>query len=130
MLEIRTGITGKAAEEATGGKLASAMGSGSLDVYATPAMVALMENAACAAIAEYLEEGETTVGTEMNVKHISATPAGMKVTAEAEVTEVNGREIVFTVKACDEAGVIGDGTHKRFLVTADRFMAKTNSKKA
>lgn len=130
MREIIKGTSGKAAEEAASGKLASAMGSGSLDVYATPAMVALMENAACNAIAEYLEDGETTVGTEMNVKHISATPAGMKVTAEAEVTEVNGREIVFTVKAYDEAGVIGEGTHKRFLVTADRFMTKTNSKKA
>ena len=88
----------------------------------------LMEKAACTCIAEFLEGDETTVGTEMNVKHISATPNNMKVCAEAELTEINGRELVFTVKAYDEAGDIGEGIHKRFLVYGDKFTAKANSK--
>lgn len=130
MKQITTGITGKAETAAAPERLASAMGSGALDVFATPAMIALMENAACNALASYLEKDETTVGTEMNVKHISATPADMKVSAEAVLTGVNGREFTFDVKAYDEAGLIGEGTHKRFLVTAERFMAKTNSKRS
>lgn len=129
MKEIMAGAS--ASMELTVGEkeLASAMGSGSLDVFATPAMIALMENAAALCAEPYLEGDETTVGTELNVKHLSATPKGMKVTAEAQLTEVNGRELVFTVKAADEAGLIGEGTHKRFVVYSKRFMEKTNSKK-
>ena len=87
-----------------------------------------MEKAACSCISEYLEGDETTVGTEMNVKHISATPKNMKVCAEAELIEVNGRELIFSVKAYDEAGDIGEGMHKRFLVYGEKFTAKTYSK--
>ncbi len=128
MKEITIGIKGKAETSASNDKLASSMGSGCLDVFATPAMIALMECSACDCLAGYMDEGETTVGTELNVQHISATPAGMNVTAEAVLTAVNGREFTFEVTASDETGVIGKGTHKRFLVYSEKFMAKTNSK--
>ena len=81
-------------------------------------MVALMEASACNCLADFLDEGETTVGTALDIKHISATPVDMAVTAEATLTEVNGREFTFEVKAFDESGEIGCGTHKRFLVFA------------
>lgn len=128
MKEIVSGIKGTAETRADAGNLASAMGSGSLKVFATPAMTALMEAAACDCLSQYMEADETTVGTELNIKHTSATPEGMKVTAEAILTEVNGREFVFDVKAFDEAGEIGSGTHKRFLVYEEKFIAKTYSK--
>jgi predicted thioesterase len=108
--------------------LAVNVGSGSLPVFATPTMIMLMEKAACNCLADFLEGDETTVGTEMNVKHVSATPCGMNVTAEAVLTEANGREFTFRVKASDEAGVIGEGLHKRFLVYGEKFTAKTNAK--
>ncbi|MBP3380438.1 MAG: thioesterase family protein [Ruminococcus sp.] len=128
MKEIISGIKGTAETNADAGKLASAMGSGSLKVFATPAMTALMEAAACNCLSRYMEADETTVGTELNIKHTSATPEGMKVTAEAILTQVNGREFVFDVKAFDESGEIGSGTHKRFLVYGEKFTAKTYSK--
>lgn len=108
--------------------LAVNVGSGSLPVFATPTMIMLMEKAACNCLADFLEGDETSVGTEMNVKHVSATPCGMNVTAEAVLTEANGREFTFRVKASDEAGVIGEGLHKRFLVYGEKFTAKTNAK--
>ena len=108
--------------------LAVNVGSGSLPVFSTPTMIMLMEKAACNCLADFLEGDETSVGTEMNVKHVSATPCGMNVTAEAVLTEVNGREFTFRVKASDEAGVIGEGLHKRFLVYGEKFTAKTNAK--
>lgn len=108
--------------------LAVNVGSGSLPVFATPTMIMLMEKAACNCLADFLEGDETSVGTEMNVKHVSATPCGMNVTAEAVLTEVNGREFTFRVKASDEAGVIGEGLHKRFLVYGEKFTTKTNAK--
>ena len=107
---------------------AAEVGSGSLLVYATPCMVALMEGAACEAIAGELKDTETTVGTEMNIQHISATPVGLEVRAVATVTAVDGKVITFDVEAFDEAGPIGKGTHKRVLITAQRFLDKTYSK--
>ena len=123
MKDINTGISGFAELTVTDSDLAVNVGSGSLRVFATPVMVMLMEKAACSCLAEYLDGDETTVGTEMNVKHISATPCGMNVRAEAVLTEVNGRE--FT---SDEAGPIGEGVHKRFLVYGEKFTAKAQSK--
>jgi predicted thioesterase len=128
MKELSNGITGTSELTVTDKELAVNVGSGSLEVLATPVMIMLMEKAACSCIAEFLEGDETTVGTEMNVKHISATPNNMKVCAEAELTEINGRELIFTVKAYDEAGDIGEGIHKRFLVYGEKFTAKANSK--
>lgn len=107
---------------------AAEVGSGSLLVYATPCMAALMEGAACEAIADALEDGETTVGIELNLKHIAATPVGMEVRAEAEVTAVEGKILTFAIKAFDEAGEIGNATHKRALVNAQRFLDKTYAK--
>ena len=104
------------------------VGSGSPLVYATPCMVALMEGAACEAIADALGENETTVGTELNIRHTSATPVGLEVRAEAEVTVVEGKVITFEVKAFDEAGPIGSGTHKRVLVNTQRFLDKAYAK--
>lgn len=104
------------------------VGSGSLLVYATPCMAALMEAAACEAIAAGLSENETTVGIELNLKHLSATPVGLEVRAEATVTAVEGKIISFTIEAFDEAGKIGEATHKRALVNSQRFLEKTYSK--
>ena len=125
---IEKGFKGTAEIEVDSFNTAKSMGSGSLEVFATPSMVALMEKAAVNAVAEFLSDGETTVGTLINIEHISATPVNMNVTAEAEVTEINGREIVFSVTAKDEAGIIGRGTHNRFIVNSKKFMKKTNAK--
>jgi predicted thioesterase len=108
--------------------LAVNVGSGSLEVFATPVMVMLMEKSACKCIAQFLENDETTVGTEINVKHISATPEAANVKAMATVIAVNGREIEFNVEAFDNAGKIGEGTHKRFVVNSGRFTEKAKSK--
>ena len=107
---------------------AKEVGSGSLLVYATPCMVALMEGAACEAIAECLNDSQTSVGTALNIEHISATPVGLEVRAEAEVIAVEGKVITFEVRAFDEVGEIGKGTHKRAIVNAQRFLDKTYSK--
>lgn len=104
------------------------VGSGSLLVYATPCMAALMEGAACEAIADALDEGETTVGIALDLKHTAATPVGMDVRAEAEVTAVEGKVIIFSITAYDEAGEIGSATHKRAVVNAQRFLDKTYAK--
>ena len=128
MKDLITNISGIAELNVSEKEFAVNVGSGSLKVFATPCMIALIEKSACNCIMPYLENDETTVGTEINVKHISATPLGMKVTAESVLTEINGREFVFSVKAYDESGLIGEGTHKRFLVNGNKFTDKTYSK--
>ena len=107
---------------------AKALGSGLLPVLATPAMTALMEQAAAGALEEFLPEGWTSVGISLNIEHTSATPLGMRFRAEAEVTAVEGRKIRFAVRAYDEAGEIGRGTHERFAVEAEPFLAKAAKK--
>ena len=104
------------------------VGSGSLLVYATPCMVALMEGAACEAIAEAIPEGQTTVGIELNIQHLAATPVGLEVRAEAEVTAVEGKIITFELHAYDESVEIGKGIHKRCIVNAQKFLDKTYGK--
>lgn len=99
--------------------------SGTHAVLATPAMVALMENAAMNAVMSYLPKGQTTVGVKISVKHVKASPVGMKVECKATLTEVEGRKLVFEVKAWDEEGEIGSGTHTRFMVDTIGFMDKT-----
>ena len=103
---------------------AEALGSGDMAVFATPAMVALMENAAMLAVAAELPEGSATVGTQMNTSHIKASPLGAVITASAELTAVDGRKLTFAVKAWDEKGVIGEGEHTRFVVDRARFLSK------
>ena len=100
------------------------IGSGDLAVLATPAMCALMENAAMIAVAAHLGDDETTVGTMLNIKHTRATKVGKIITATAVLTEVNGRELKFEIAATDESGIIGEGTHTRFIVNREKFMAK------
>ena len=128
MKDMTIGYQAAAEMTAAEDKLAASVGSGSVRVFATPMMAALMEKAACNAVEPFLEEGETTVGTQLCIDHSAATPEGMKVTAEAEITAVNGREICLNVRAFDEAGEIGSGTHKRFVVFAEKFQNKTNQK--
>lgn len=108
---------------------AAALGSGLLRVLATPRLVALMEEAACNALLGMLPEEQTTVGTRIDVSHTSATPIGMRVVAQATLTEADGRAFSFSIEAFDEAGAIGHATHTRFAVHAERFMQKTNTKK-
>ena len=127
-MEITVGLKGKVQTDVTREDTALEVGSGSLLVYATPCMVALMEGAACEAIAQCLPDEKTSVGTELNISHLSATPVGMEVWAEAEVTAVDGNMITFYVTAYDEAGKIGEGTHKRAIITSQRFLDKTYSK--
>ena len=108
---------------------ARAVGSGLLPVLATPAMTALMEQAAAGALEEFLPEGWTSVGISLDVEHTSATPLGMEFRAEAEVTAVEGRKILFDVRAYDDAGEIGHGTHARFAVESEPFLAKAAKKR-
>ena len=127
-MEIIIGMKGEAFTDVERADTAAEVGSGSLLVYATPCMVALMEGAACNAIEAAVPEDKTTVGIELNIRHIAATPVGMEVRAEAEVTAMEGSIITFAVTAYDESGKIGEGTHKRAVVTSQRFLEKTYAK--
>ena len=127
-MSITVGLKGRAETDVNEGNTAQAACSGALPVFGTPFMCALMEEAAWKSIAPHLEAGQSTVGTRLNVSHDSATPVGMKVWAESEVTEVDGKRLVLTVAAFDERGPIGRGTHERFIVTDERFLAKTARK--
>ena len=127
-MEITVGMKGEVGTVAEREDTAKEVGSGDLLVYSTPCMVALMEGAACEAIAEALSDTQTTVGTALNIEHISATPVGLEVRAEAEVTAVEGKVITFEVRAFDEAGQIGKGTHKRVIVNSQKFLDKAYSK--
>ncbi len=103
---------------------AETLGSGDMAVFATPAMVALMENAAMLAVKDSLPEGSTTVGVEMQTSHVKASALGAKVTASATLVEVDSRRLTFDVKAWDDKGVIGEGRHVRFVVDRERFLSK------
>lgn len=127
-MSITVGMKGRAEAVVNEQNTAIAAGSGTLPVFATPWMCALMEKAAWTAIAPGLNEGESTVGTGLNITHSSATPLGLKVWAESEVTLVDGKRIELNVTAYDEKGLIGKGTHERFIVTDTRFLAKTARK--
>ena len=127
-MEITVGMKGEVSTVVEREDTAKEVGSGSLLVYATPCMVALMEGAACEAIEEAMDETKTTVGTELNIQHISATPEGLEVRAEALVTAVDGKVITFEIHAYDEAGEIGKGTHKRVVVPTQKFLEKAYNK--
>ena len=129
-MSVTVGRKGRAESAVTAQNTADAVGSGLVPVFATPYMVALMENAAVNAVQEDLEPGQGTVGTRLDVTHDAATPIGMKVWAEAEVTAVEGKRITLAVRAFDEAGPIGGGVHERFVITVDRFLAKAQAKMA
>ena len=125
---LQAGIRGRSETIVTEEKTARVMGSGELDVFATPAMIALIEETAWKSVAGELEPGEGTVGTKLDVSHISATPVGLKVVCETELTMVDRRRLVFQVEVFDEAGRIGEGTHERFIVGNEKFMGKAKEK--
>ena len=126
MLEV--GIKGQRETIVTKENTAAGIGSGSLEVFSTPMMILLMEESCFMSVNDILEEGFTTVGTCVNVKHLSATPLGMKVVIKSELIKVDGRALTFKVEAYDEKGLIGEGIHERFIVNNEKFEAKTDSK--
>lgn len=121
---METGLTYTSHTVVTDDNTAEHVGSGDLAVFATPTMAALMENAAMLAVAPALEAGQTTVGSEINISHIKPTGIGAKVSATAVLAAVEGRKLSFNVAAYDEEGMIGEGTHIRFIVDSERFMGK------
>ena len=127
-MEITVGMKAEVGTLVEREDTAKEVGSGDLLVYATPCMVALMEGAACDAIAEALGDTQTTVGIALNIEHTSAAPVGLDVRAEAEVTAVEGKVITFSVRAFDEVGEIGHGTHKRVIVNSQKFLEKAYAK--
>ena len=128
-MSIPVGIKGRSETVVTEQNTASAVGSGLVPVFGTPFMIALMENAAVDALTPYLEAGQGSVGTRLDVSHDAATPIGLKVWAEAELTAVEGKALTFAVTAYDEAGPIGKGVHHRFIIDVDRFLAKSQKRK-
>lgn len=128
-MSLTLGLQGRAETVVTEHNTASAVGSGLVPVFATPYMIALMENSAVNAVTPHLEEGQGTVGTHLDVSHDAATPVGMKVWAECTLKEIDGKRLVFDVAAFDEAGLIGKGTHERFIINTEKFLAKCEAKK-
>ena len=125
---MEAGIKGRQEIIVTKDITASAMGSGTIEVYGTPAMILLIEETAQKSVAPELAGGQGTVGTELNIKHLAATPVGMKVWCETELSEVDGRRLLFKAEVFDESGKIGEGTHERFIVDNQKFQEKTYSK--
>ena len=121
---LAPGITGTHQVTVTTEMTASALGSGNIDVYSTPAMIALMEKTAMESIAPYLLAGHTTVGSTVNIRHVKAVKVGLKVTCSTVLTDVEGRKLVFSVEAHDKSGLIGTGTHSRHIIDKDLFMSK------
>ena len=127
-MSIEIGLKGRCESVVTPENTALSVGSGLVPVFATPYLVALMENAAYTSLIPHLGEGEGSVGTHLDVAHSAATPVGMKVWPESVVTCVEGRKVTFQVRAFDERGEIGSGTHERFIINAEKFLAKAQSK--
>ena len=125
---LKLGITGTQSVTVSEHNSAKTMGSGTLDVFATPAMIALMEKTAWTSISSYLEDGQGTVGTKLDVSHNAPTPLGMTVTCESKLVEIDGRRLVFELTASDGKDVIGSGRHERFLIWDEKFQQKANSK--
>ena len=125
---LQTGIKGHHEQIVTPAMSAARVGSGLVDVFATPMLVALVEQTCYESVLPHLDEGQGTVGTLVNVSHLSATPIGKRVWCDSELTEVDRRRLVFSVKAYDEAGLIGEGTHERFVIDTEKFMAKISAK--
>ncbi len=125
---IETGIKGHKEQIVTPEMSAARVGSGLVDVFATPMLVALVEQTCYESVLPHLDEGQGTVGTLVNVSHLSATPIGKRVWCDSELTEVDRRRLVFRVKAYDETGLIGEGTHERFVIDTAKFMDKLKAK--
>lgn len=127
-MSVTVGLRGEATAAVTAANTAAACGSGHLEVFGTPYLIALMEEAACRALAPVLEPGQGSVGTRLDVHHDAPTPVGGQVRAEAEITAVDGRRITFRVAAWDAAGPVGGGTHERFLIRETSFLAKAEAR--
>ncbi len=125
---LQTGIKGKQSVTVDHSNSAKTMGSGTLDVFATPAMIALMEKTAWMSVAPHLEEGQGTVGTRLDIRHDAPTPLGMTVTCESELIKIEGRRLIFEVSASDGKDIIGRGRHERFIVLDEKFQKKANEK--
>ncbi len=128
VMDLQIGIKGQASWQVTPEVTADRVGSGGLAVFATPMMIALIEKTCYDSVQPYLAEGQGTVGTRVEVSHVAATPVGKTVTAESELVEIDRRRLVFRVSAHDDRGLIGEGTHERFIIDIDRFLAKTYGK--
>lgn len=125
---LKAGIKGRQEVMVTEDNSASALGSGLLEVFATPAMAALIEKTAWMSVDPYMNDGEGTVGTVLNIKHLAATPVGMTVWCESELVEVEGRRLLFHVDVYDEKGKVGEGEHERFVINNEKFMIKALKK--
>ena len=128
--ELRSGLTGTAEIVVGTRDTAPHVGSGKIGVLATPIMVNLMEAAALQAVERYMPPGHQTVGTHLDVKHFAATPVGMRVRAHAELTRVEGRTLIFTIRAVDEREAIGEGVHERLIINVERFDQRMQKKLA
>ncbi|WP_243276818.1 thioesterase family protein [Desulfallas sp. Bu1-1] len=128
--KLMVGLRGIAREEVTASNTAVAYGSGNINVFATPAMVGLMEKAALGSVDPLLPEGYTTVGIRVDVEHIAATPVGGRVETRSELTEIDGRRLVFKVEAYDDRELVGRGTHERFIVATEKFLQKVAGKRS
>lgn len=126
---LQPGIKGRLELTVTKDKCAGAVGSGELDVFATPAMIALIEETAWRSVAPLLQPGEGTVGTALDVRHLAATPVGLRVRCETELTLVDRRRLVFAVKVFDPFGLVGEGTHERFVIQYEKFLKKVDEKR-
>ena len=125
---LKIPMYGEARTRVSSENTALKFGSGSVDVFGTPAMIALMEEASINTVDRSLPEGYATVGIDLNVKHIAATPKGMNITASSELVEVDGKRLVFKVEAFDEVEKIGEGTHQRFIIRLDTFRDRVQNK--
>ena len=125
---LKIGIKGSQSVTVDNTNSARTMGSGTLEVFATPAMAALMEKTAWTSIAPYLEEGQGTVGTRLDITHDAPTPLGLTVTCESELIEIDGRRLVFQITASDGVSVIGSGRHERFIIMDEKFMKKAEER--
>ena len=125
---MQPGIKGHIEQTVTTAMTAARIGSGLAEVFATPMMVALMEQTCSESVAPLLQEGQSTVGTRLDISHTAATPVGLRVWCDSELVEVDRRRLVFDVKAYDECGLIGEGRHERFIVENAKFQAKADSK--
>jgi fluoroacetyl-CoA thioesterase len=128
MPDIEPGLVGEATLVVQATHTASHLGSGGVEVLATPAMISLMEEAARTSVDPKLEPGQMSVGVNVNVSHLAATPMGMRVTAQAELLGVDGRKLTFKVEAYDEKEKIGEGTHARAIINVERFMSRVHEK--
>ncbi len=127
--ELKVGLNTESIHKVKPEESAEAYGSGTVPVYATPALIALMENTSKACVAPYLPLEDTTVGTEVNISHLKATPIGMMVKCQAELLEVKGKKLNFKVEAFDEEGKIGEGTHTRYIVNSEEFVKRVYKNK-